>query len=823
MHQLQQAFQFKEKCEAADLKLRYYTLNKADPFSCIKTEKDEADQLFHPETVLVTDFGTYDRFVEEPSVSSVDERVTLKPEKKPRKRSDVGKPAKRIKVEQSSVDIDEKQLVEEAQIVDGRYQCKFCGKSLADRQTFRLHIRLHTGTNLKRCTICERGFAKKNHLERHLAIHDNTHKCSFCPSAFLTAAEQTEHEMSCKKSNRGDATKVKNEEGDATHKAPMEVTITTQTQNNENEAEADDESEPEDFANETGEEAAKEEQKDTKIGVIRSRWRIPLDDDEQRLMKSANIVDDRYECPMCPKTLARKELLLLHIRTHTGKNCLRCSVCDRVFAKPYNLNRHMLMHDNVINPVMDDVIAKAVQPDGSFQCPMCTKVFVERSSFRLHLRTHAGNVPRHCVICNKSFAEEGEFLQHNIVEHGNVEGSLMKPMKMEGNGSGVGVGSVGDDDEDERLVNSAEMVNGRFNCTFCDKTLANRSTLKHHIRLHLKKKLKMCEFCGHGFAKNSHLERHVKTHFPKRPECKFCHATFDSVEEQKEHTAAVHKDELFAQKVKTAIVPWTQPNGRKVCQCMICDSVFDKISTLRSHLDWHADSVDWFNGVDLKSNAKFVQMFDELKGHDELTNEYIARVLQTKLKEDSPDEVSKMYRISNERNCELSLTDSETETETNDNDDDGHVEKKRIYVCNECPVPSSYDRLHKLMSHFKIDHQAVSKQLQCSHCQQHFPNHMVLAKHLRQQCENDSKPFHCTMCFSRFTWENSLASHCAAYHANESKMLGASRRPFKCNLCTKSFYTEQRLNEHRLRHLPAEKRFACDVCDKRFSRYDHLG
>lgn len=39
----------------------------------------------------------------------------------------------------------------------GRYNCQFCDKTLVDAKGLKLHIRLHTGLNLKRCTICSRG------------------------------------------------------------------------------------------------------------------------------------------------------------------------------------------------------------------------------------------------------------------------------------------------------------------------------------------------------------------------------------------------------------------------------------------------------------------------------------------------------------------------------------------------------------------------------------------------------------------------------------------------------------------------------------------
>lgn len=40
---------------------------------------------------------------------------------------------------------------------EGKFVCQICNKKLADKKGLTLHIRLHTGENLKRCNICNRG------------------------------------------------------------------------------------------------------------------------------------------------------------------------------------------------------------------------------------------------------------------------------------------------------------------------------------------------------------------------------------------------------------------------------------------------------------------------------------------------------------------------------------------------------------------------------------------------------------------------------------------------------------------------------------------
>lgn len=541
--------------------------------------------------------------------------------------------------------------------------------------------------------------------------------------------------------------------------------------------------------------------------------------------------------------LIKQILIFLYrktIRMHVGRNLLRCRICQRGFAKGSNLNRHMLMHEREKNDNEERIIAEAQQPNGSYCCQFCMKVLLHKQSFRFHLKLHGSHELMHCDICNKNFAEKDELEKHMSV-HGdhfpcdkcseifttfrnrrqhikNVhepEEVVVKPPRIAIKEKTYESEDEKFDDEDEQMKKNSQYVNGRYECKLCNKTLANKTTLRLHLRLHAGKKLKKCLTCGHGFAKKSHLDRHLKTHLKANRECNFCHETFDSIGERKAHMVAVHKDAIPTYQTKTAIISWTQANGKKLCECMICNAQFNRIAELRTHLDWHANTSDWIAENDLTSKLEHFKTFDEFKC-GQFTNDDIANVLQAKLKEKS-SEMLKMYRITNESGWELSLSDSETEA-----DDDGG--SKRIHNCGKCS--KTFDRLHKLMCHMKGDHSTSKdfKEFQCGYCLQCYPNESILAKHLRQQCGNQGKSMHCSMCYSRFAWQDSLDKHFAIYHSSDSVVLSAhmQQRPFSCDQCSRSFFREDQLENHRKRHLPQEKRFSCDICQKKFSRFDNM-
>lgn len=85
-------------------------------------------------------------------------------------------------------------LLERAQRVDGRWICEICKKTFADRNTLKLHIRVHLGINLKQCPICPKGFAKQSFLGFHMKSHEmKDHPCQNCDRVFNSKQSLREH------------------------------------------------------------------------------------------------------------------------------------------------------------------------------------------------------------------------------------------------------------------------------------------------------------------------------------------------------------------------------------------------------------------------------------------------------------------------------------------------------------------------------------------------------------------------------------------------------------------------------------------------------
>jgi len=85
-------------------------------------------------------------------------------------------------------------------------------------------------------------------------------------------------------------------------------------------------------------------------------------------------------------------------------------------------------------------------------------------------------------------------------------------------------------------------------CDLCNRSFAEKCTLKRHIRIHTKEKPWKCDTCGKAFNQSCSLQAHIRIHTGERPfPCEFCEKRFRQSTHRRQHMKRVHKQQWEAQ------------------------------------------------------------------------------------------------------------------------------------------------------------------------------------------------------------------------------------------------------------------------------------
>ncbi|PNF25392.1 hypothetical protein B7P43_G09777 [Cryptotermes secundus] len=227
--------------------------------------------------------------------------------------------------------------------------CHHCNKCFSTASALRVHVTgTHLGCRSYQCEICGKGFIQKNHLIRHMKVHNNSKDvrsakpflCGKCPRTFKTKSRLESH------------TRVE-------HIEPGERPYSCEICNKR-------------FAG--------------RSTVIYHR--------------RAHTGERPHCCSTCGKKFMRPDALRQHITSHTGERRHQCSVCSRKFATRSTLNKHIQSHK------------ETEEKETTFSCNVCHKGFQSETQLSLHSPVHNGCRPLRCHVCSKSFRYQDSLTKH---------------------------------------------------------------------------------------------------------------------------------------------------------------------------------------------------------------------------------------------------------------------------------------------------------------------------------------------------------------------------------------------------------------------------
>ncbi|VVC35941.1 Hypothetical protein CINCED_3A004454 [Cinara cedri] len=165
-----------------------------------------------------------------------------------------------------------------------KFTCQECGKSLANRLSFLIHQRTHTGEKPHACKFCDRTFSQISSKQYHERTHtgETTHHCEFCGKGFNSKLTRDTHRrihtgerpFGCKQCN-------------ATFRCLANL--------------------------------------------------------RQHEMVHAPVKP--FQCEVCLKRFGRPEKVRVHMRTHTGERPYKCPICGRGFTQKNDMLKHTNVHN----------------------------------------------------------------------------------------------------------------------------------------------------------------------------------------------------------------------------------------------------------------------------------------------------------------------------------------------------------------------------------------------------------------------------------------------------------------------------------------------
>ena len=112
-------------------------------------------------------------------------------------------------------------------------------------------------------------------------------------------------------------------------------------------------------------------------------------------------------CNICPAKYGSKKLLEYHI-THSHlkiHEARQCELCPKLLTNIASLRKHMkIMH--------------TPDEEKPYQCSTCSKGFIKKDSWMMHMNGHQGIKPIECEQCGKHFARKTTYKRHQTIHAG---------------------------------------------------------------------------------------------------------------------------------------------------------------------------------------------------------------------------------------------------------------------------------------------------------------------------------------------------------------------------------------------------------------------
>ncbi|GFN95295.1 Zinc finger protein 236, partial [Plakobranchus ocellatus] len=511
----------------------------------------------------------------------------------------------------------------------------------------------------------------------------------------------------------------------------------------------------------------------------------------QRHMKSHD-EDKPFRCSQCSQSFNIESNLLLHLATHVGPDQdPRCPECGKKFSRVASLKAHIMLHEK----------------EESLMCPECGDEFTVQHQLDKHMETHRSDTMRvHvCRQCQQEFTKMSALKEH-MKEHYKVKASLSH----------------------RSYKRNLDRTGFSHKCKHCTKTFQKPSQLERHERIHTGERPFECNICLRTFNQKGALQMHMAKHTGSRPhKCSFCPQSFSQKGNLRAHIQRVHT--------------LNKSECEVVYKCEECSCMFRRLGSLnahisRAHADQGASVQDMKTPVlplgDITDTSIMPDMMelDHVSSGTDLGDPSLGdgQVLHGSLDQGASDILQQALENSGLQSTVDDDQDGDGVSNNNllgSNKNDGRILSSSassggpaVVTVTASTVQPNLPRQGTMAVHDSATGMLKRHYIrkvngirwhQCTYCTKEFKKPSDLVRHIR--IHTHEKPYKCNQCFSAFAVKSTLTAHVKTH---------TGVKEFRCHVCNKMFSTQGSLKVHLRLHTGA-KPFSCNHCEKKFRTSAH--
>ncbi|CAG0883486.1 unnamed protein product [Cyprideis torosa] len=636
---------------------------------------------------------------------------------------------------------------------DGRqFVCALCSKRFVFQYLLNNHMKTHDAVKRKEfsCHLCQKEFRHACSLSKHLKKHDQSKDvtCDACQLSFFDGMAFRRHVREVHdgegKTTISQSTRSKRSAVKAVVVDGLGVGTVDEDAEDEEDVHIPDEREPD-------VDKPVEEQKYLCATCSRG---FPTEC-QLRIHEKYHSDERQFLCSQCSKKFKTTSALKIHERfQHTESRPMPhgCHLCPRRFCLKYQLYEHHNRH--------------CAEP--LFSCDLCKKSYAQRGSLRKHLKAWHGLTEREanvnkvqCRYCGAYFGKRKQLKKHALIHKREVRAEKCTRCH-------------------HQLVRREEEV---FACSFCGETHISERALKVHENKHRISKGNTCSVCNKSFQFASLLILHQKFHTGERPfKCDQCDKRYF-------HNRILRRHKFYYHSNAVGVL------------CLQCKMRFLDSGDLKKHnRETHAGHLQCDRcPLSFSVPKRFAK---HQMAHKRW--QFFCRFCNRPFMNEMTRPAHEAYHVNAQSAHIVSHMRSHTD--------------ERPFVCPTCG--KAFRNAHGLKIHEMI-HQG-KKRHQCTVCGEEFWGYPTYKRHLDSHKTGGEG-------VSYYSQNQLVCPVCGKIVKNTKSAIDKHMRghtgdkPFACPVpdCLKSFVERKCLENHMRKHT-GERPYACETCGNTYPRPDTL-